>query len=60
VVQALAIGPTARDTLNAETNGGGVFRHVDGGRSGTAMNTSLCDTGIHLLAISSIAPDALL
>jgi hypothetical protein len=59
VVEALAIGQTAPDTLNADTNGGGVFKSVGGGSSGTAMNTSRTNTGIHSLAINPIAPDTL-
>ena len=52
-IYALAIDPTAPNTLYAGTNGGGVFKSTDGGTTWSAFNTGLTNLSVYALAIDS-------
>jgi photosystem II stability/assembly factor-like uncharacterized protein len=50
-VTALAIDPTAPQTIYAGTNGGGVFKTTNGGGNWTAVNTGLAISSVYALRV---------
>ena len=59
-VSALAIDPTAPQTVYAGTpGGGGVFKSTDGGNNWKAINTGLTSTDVKALVIDPTAPQIL-
>src|SRR5262249_47618988 len=52
-VRGLAIDPLDSDTLYAGTNGGGVFRSEDAGKSWLPLNDGLTDLHVGALAIDA-------
>jgi photosystem II stability/assembly factor-like uncharacterized protein len=54
-VRALAIDPTAPNTLYAGTYGGGVFKSTDGGTSWSSANSGL--TNLYCFWVLAIEPD---
>jgi len=56
---ALAIDPVAPVILYAGTDGGGVFRSMDGGGNWSEINAALTNTTVHVLAMTRPAPATL-
>ena len=50
-IPALAIDPLTPSTVYAGTEGGGVFKSIDGGAHWSAGNTGLTDNDVHALAV---------
>ena len=61
VIEAIAIDPSAPDTIYAGTPGGGVFKSINGGGSWSAVNTGLNkqNLDVHSLAIDPSTPDTI-
>jgi hypothetical protein len=59
VVSALAIDPSAPETLYAGTRGGGVFRSTNAGNMWTAFSAGLHNPTVNALAIDPVAPTRL-
>ena len=58
-VFALAINPITPTTLYVATNGGGVFRSLNGGSSWSAVNTGLTNLYVNALATNATTPTTL-
>ena len=55
-VSALAINPSATNTLYAGTFGDGVFKSTDAGSTWIALSTGLTSTGVSVLVIDPSSP----
>jgi hypothetical protein len=58
-VNALAIDPATPTILYAGTNGGGVFKSIDGGETWSAATSGLTATGVRAVVIDPKTPTTL-
>jgi len=59
IITSIAIDPRNSSTVYAGTDGGGIFQSTDGGRSWTAANSGLTDSGVNVVAVAPSSPETL-